>query len=30
VGVDAETGRLIFVTDVDGPQSLEFIFSTLD
>jgi hypothetical protein len=30
VGVDAETGRMLFITDVDGPQSLQLIFGSGD
>ncbi len=29
VGVDAETGRMIFITDVEGPQSLSLILGNL-
>jgi hypothetical protein len=29
VGVDAETGRMIFITDISGPQSLSIIFGNL-
>jgi hypothetical protein len=28
VGVDAETGRMLFITDVEGPQSLQFLFGS--
>lgn len=29
VGVDVETGRLLFTTEVDGPQSLQFLLGNL-
>ena len=29
VGVDAETGRMLFITDIEGPQSLQFLFGNL-
>ena len=29
VAVDAQTGRMVYVTQADGPQSLAFIFGNL-
>ncbi len=29
VGVDAETGRVLFITEIDGPQSLQFLLGNL-